>query len=133
MGDVLGLQRGDADHAGPRLQRHGRGGGTFTNLNVESGTSTFPTPTNDGDLPVSDIVRDDPKGTLYVATDFGVLEGKKDGTNGWKVTKGMPRFEVMHLEIEPSARVATCVDKKSCPNVIYAATHSQGIWRMTLP
>ena len=109
-------------------------GGTFTNLNVESGTSTFPTPTNDGDLPVSDIVRDDPKGTLYVATDFGVLEGKKDGTNGWKVTKGMPRFEVMHLEIEPSARVATCVDKKkSCPNVIYAATHSQGIWRMTLP
>jgi hypothetical protein len=46
----------------------------------------------------------------------------------------MPRFEVMHLEIEPSARVATCVDKKkTCPNVIYAATHSQGIWRMTLP
>ena len=58
---------------------------------------------------MSDIVRDDPKGTLYVATDFGVLEGKKDGTGGWKVTKGMPRFEVMHLEIQPSARVATCV------------------------
>jgi hypothetical protein len=109
--------------------------GTFTNLNVESGTSAFPTPTNDGDLPVSDIVRDDQKGTLYVATDFGVLEGKKDGTNGWRVTKGMPRFEVMHLEIQPSARVPTClgkVKKNECPDVMYAATHSQGIWSMTL-
>jgi hypothetical protein len=37
------------------------GSGTFTNLNVESGTSAFPTPTADGDLPVSDIVRDDAK------------------------------------------------------------------------
>jgi hypothetical protein len=109
--------------------------GTFTNLNVESGTSAFPTPTNDGDLPVSDIVRDDQKGTLYVSTDFGVLEGKKDGKNGWRVTTGMPRFEVMHLEIEPSARVPTCLlaDKtKNCPNVMYAATHSQGIWSMGL-
>jgi hypothetical protein len=109
--------------------------GTFTNLNVESGTSAFPTPTNDGDLPVSDIVRDDQKGTLYVSTDFGVLEGKQDGTNGWRVTKGLPRFEVMHLEIEPSARVPTCLgaDKKNaCPNVMYAATHSQGIWSMGL-
>jgi hypothetical protein len=109
--------------------------GTFTNLNVESGTAAFPTPTNDGDLPVSDIVRDDQKGTLYVSTDFGVLEGKKDGTNGWRVTKGMPRFEVMHLEIEPSARVPTCLGvtkKNECPNVMYAATHSQGIWAMTL-
>ena len=109
--------------------------GTFTNLNVESGTSAFPTPTNDGDLPVSDVVRDDQKGTLYVSTDFGVLEGKSDGMKGWRVTKGMPRFEIMHLEIEPSARVPTCLgaDKKNdCPNVMYAATHSQGIWSMGL-
>jgi hypothetical protein len=109
--------------------------GTFTNLNVESGTAAFPTPTNDGDLPVSDIVRDDAKETLYVSTDFGVLEGKKDGKNGWRVTKGMPRFEVMHLEIQPSARVPTClgaVKKNQCSNVMYAATHSQGIWSMTL-
>jgi hypothetical protein len=109
--------------------------GTFTNLNVESGTSAFPTPGNDGDLPVSDIVRDDKSGTLFVSTDFGVLEGSKDGTKGWRVSKGMPRFEVMHLEIEPSARVATCVgvdSKKGCPDVIYAATHSQGIWVMDL-
>src|SRR5207248_8329722 len=35
------------------------GSGIFTNLKVEAGTATYPTPTNDGDLPVSDVVRDD--------------------------------------------------------------------------
>jgi hypothetical protein len=107
--------------------------GKFTNLNVESGTSAFPSPTGAGDLPVSDIVRDDAKKKLYVATDFGVLRGDSDG-KAWHVTQGMPRFEVTHLEIEPSARVATCVGvgKKDCPTMIYAATHSQGIWKLDL-
>jgi hypothetical protein len=109
------------------------GSGTFTNLNVESGTSAFPTPTNNGDLPVTDIVRDDAKKKLYVATDFGVLRGDNDGKS-WHVTSGLPRFEVTHLEIQPSARVPTCVGlaKKDCPTVIYAATHSQGIWKLDL-
>ena len=112
----------------------GPGSGTFTNLNVEAGTASFPTPTNDGDLPVSDIVRDDAKGMLYVATDFGVLRGDLDGTGGWHVTKGLPRFEIMHLEIQPSARVPTCVglSGKACPTLIYAATHSQGMWKLPL-
>jgi hypothetical protein len=112
------------------------GSGQFTNLNVENGTSAFPTPTNDGDLPVSDIVRDDAKGTLYVSTDFGVLWSPDDEKGKWKVSKGLPRFEVMHLEIEPSNRVPTCVGaaaKKDCPRLIYAATHSQGIWALDLP
>ena len=108
------------------------GSGTFTNLNVESGTSAFPTPTNDGDLPVSDVVRDDSSDTLYVSTDFGVLRGDDDGTGGWHVTEGMPRYEVMHLEIQPSSRVATCAIGKKCKPVLYAATHSQGIWKMDL-
>jgi len=108
------------------------GSGTFTNLNVESGTSAFPTPTNSGDLPVADIVRDDQTKTLYVATDFGVLSGKHDGLGGWHVTQGMPRYEVTHLELQPSNRVATCVGIKHCPRVLYAATHSQGIWKMKL-
>ena len=65
------------------------GSGTFTNLNVESsGTSNFPTPFSDGDLPVSDVVRDDANQTLYVSTDFGVLVGKNDGQAGWHVTEG---------------------------------------------
>jgi hypothetical protein len=107
------------------------GSGTFTNLNVESGTSTFPTPTSTGDLPVADIVRDDATHTLYVATDFGVLAGPNDGAS-WHVTNGMPRYEVTHLELQPSNRVATCAGIKHCPRVLYAATHSQGIWKMNL-
>jgi hypothetical protein len=108
------------------------GSGIFTNLNVESGTSAFPTPTNNGDLPVSDIVRDDQNHQLYVSTDFGVLRGDADGTGGWHVTAGMPRYEVMHLEIQPSSRVATCAGDKKCKKVLYAATHSQGIWQLKL-
>jgi hypothetical protein len=108
------------------------GSGVFTNLNVEAGTATFPTPTNDGDLPVNDIVRDDAGTNLYVATDFGVLQGNNDGKGGWTVTSGLPRFEITHLEIEPSARVPTCVGALNCPNLIYAATHSQGMWKLPL-
>jgi hypothetical protein len=108
------------------------GSGTFANLNVEAGTSAFPTPTSDGDLPVSDVVRDDAHRKLYVSTDFGVLRGDNDGKAGWHVTTGMPRYEVMHLEITGSSRVPTCAGGSSCPHVLYAATHSQGIWKMDL-
>ena len=110
------------------------GSGTFTNLNVETGTASFPTPTGTGDLPVNDIVRDDGRKNLYVATDFGVLLGNGDGKGGWKVTPGLPRFEITHLEIQPSARVPTCVglSRRDCPTLIYAATHSQGMWRLDL-
>jgi hypothetical protein len=110
------------------------GSGVFTNLNVEAGTASFPTPTGTGDLPVNDIVRDDGRKNLYVATDFGVLLGNGDGKGGWKVTPGLPRFEITHLEIQPSARVPTCVGtgNKGCPNLIYAATHSQGMWKLPL-
>jgi hypothetical protein len=109
------------------------GSGIFTNLNVEAGSSAFPTPTDNGDLPVSDVVRDDAAQTLYVSTDFGVLRGDNDGTGGWHVTAGMPRYEVMHLEIQPSSRVATCTGNKgNCKKTLFAATHSQGIWTMDL-
>jgi hypothetical protein len=109
------------------------GSGIFTNLNVESsGTSNFPTPFSDGDLPVSDVVRDDANQTLYVSTDFGVLVGPHDGQAGWHVTKGMPRYEVMHLELQPSSRAPTCVGSSHCDRILYAATHSQGIWKMNL-
>jgi hypothetical protein len=108
------------------------GSGTFTNLNVESGTTAYPTPFSDGDLPVSDVVRDDANHDLYVSTDFGVLRGDADGKGGWHVTSGMPRYEVMHLEIQPSSRVPTCRGGYGCKKVLFAATHSQGIWRMRL-
>jgi hypothetical protein len=110
------------------------GSGIFTNLNVEAGTSALPTPTNNGDLPVSDVVRDDAAQTLYVSTDFGVLRGDNNGTGGWHVTAGMPRYEVMHLEIQPSSRVPTCQGGGAghCKRVLFAATHSRGIWLMQL-
>jgi hypothetical protein len=107
------------------------GAGVFTNLNVESGSSAFPTPTADGDLPVADVVRDDATNTLYAATDFGVLRGDNGGAS-WHVTDGMPRYEVMHLAIQPSSREPTCVGHGACKRVLYAATHSQGIWKMNL-
>jgi hypothetical protein len=108
------------------------GSGIFTNLNVEGGASAFPTLTNDGDLPVSDIVRDDATHTLYASTDFGVLQGPNDGAGGWHVTAGMPRYEVMHLAIQPSSRDPVCKGGGPCKRLLYAATHSQGIWQMKL-
>jgi hypothetical protein len=107
------------------------GAGTFTNLNVEGGSSAYPTPTSDGDLPVADVVRDDATHTLYAATDFGVLRGDNDGAS-WHVTDGMPRYEVMHLAIQPSSREPTCKGGGLCKPVLYAATHSQGFWQMNL-
>jgi hypothetical protein len=109
------------------------GSGIFTNLDVENGgTSSYPTPFSDGDLPVSDVARDDATQTLYVSTDFGVLYSRHDGHSRWHVTKGMPRYEVMHLEIQPSSRVPTCVRSSHCERLLYAATHSQGVWKMKL-
>ena len=110
------------------------GSGSFTDLQVERGTATFPTPTGNGDLPINDIVRDDVKKKLYVATDFGVVRGNNDGRGDWRVTPDLPRFEITHLEIQPSARVPTCVGLggNACPTLIYAATHSQGIWKLAL-
>jgi hypothetical protein len=109
------------------------GSGIFTNLNVEAGSSAFPTPGSNGDLPVSDVVRDDANKTLYVGTDFGVLRGDADGTGGWHVVAGMPNYEVMHLEMQPSSRVPTCTSgPPSCKHTLYVATHSRGIWTMNL-
>jgi hypothetical protein len=109
------------------------GSGQFTNLDLESGTSGFPTPSGDGDLPASDVVQDEKTGKLYVSTDFGVLWAGGNFKGDWHVTEGMPSFEVTHLEIQPSSRVPTCVGTSNCPRVLYAATHSQGIWAMNLP
>ena len=44
----------------------------------------------------------------------------------------MPRYEVMHLEMQPSIARADVHVRKKCKPVLYAATHSQGIWKMKL-
>jgi hypothetical protein len=109
-----------------------QGSGQFTNLDLESGTKGFPTPDGSGDLPASDVVRDDQTGKLYVSTDFGVLWSNENSKGNWHVTDGLPRFEVMHLAIEPSGREPTCTGSGQCPRILYAATHSQGIWALNL-
>jgi len=82
---------------------------------------------------VSDVVRDDGAQTLYVSTDFGVLRGDNDGTGGWHVTAGMPRYEVTHLEIQPSSRVPTCTGgAEAVQRVLMRRRHSRGIWKMVL-
>jgi hypothetical protein len=86
---------------------------TFTNLDVES---------VNGDLPVTGLVRDDARGDLYAATDFGVLTwSKQDEGAHWAVAGGgLPRVEVAGLTISPATRT------------LYAATHGRGAWVMNL-
>ena len=76
-----------------------------------------------GDLPVTDLVRDDVTGDLYAATDFGVLKlAGGNSANEWVVAgSGLPMVEVAGLTIVPSARV------------LYAATHGRSAWKLTLP
>jgi hypothetical protein len=90
-----------------------RAGTTATWVNLDGGTGPM------GDLPVTDLVRDDVKGTLYAATDFGVLK-YSGGT--WTVAgAGLPMVEVPGLTIVPSARL------------LYAATHGRSAWVLRLP
>jgi hypothetical protein len=86
---------------------------TWTNL--DGGTGPM------GDLPVTDLVRDDLTGDLYAATDFGVLR-LPSGTSTWVVAgTGLPMVEVPGLTIVPSARI------------LYAATHGRSAWSLALP
>lgn len=91
------------------------GAGTATWTNLDGGTGPL------GDLPVTDLVRDDVTGDLYAATDFGVLR-LPNGSSTWVMAgTGMPMVEVPGLTIVPSARI------------LYAATHGRSAWRLQLP
>jgi hypothetical protein len=72
------------------------------------------------DLPVTDLVRDDVTGTLYAATDFGVMKLIAGGTSWVIAAAGMPAAEVPGLTIVPGARI------------LYAATHGLGAWSLDL-
>jgi hypothetical protein len=90
----------------------GAGTATWTNLNVEG---------VNGDLPVTDLVRDDVTGDLYAATDFGVLR-RAAGSGAWAVAgSGLPAVEVAGLTIVPQSRI------------LYAATHGRSAWSLRLP
>jgi hypothetical protein len=87
-----------------------------------AGTSTWTDLSYDfGDLPVTDLVRDDATGDLYAASDFGVSR-LASGTTTWTSSApGLPNVEVAGLEIVVGERV------------LYAATHGLSAWRLNLP
>lgn len=73
-----------------------------------------------GDLPVTDLARDDKTGRLYAATDFNVLVQKGDSGKWRLAAGGMPMVEVSGLTIEPKSRT------------LYASTHGRAIWSLQL-
>jgi len=76
---------------------------------------------NIGDMPITDLVRDDITGDLYASSDFGVMR-LPSGSTTWTVAgSGLPAVEVAGLTIVPSARV------------LYAATHGRSAWVLHLP
>jgi hypothetical protein len=94
---------------------YNQGAGDATWTNLDGGTGPM------GDLPVTDLVRDDVTGDLYAATDFGVLR-LANATTSWTVAgTGLPMVEVPGLTIVPGARL------------LYAATHGRSAWKLTLP
>lgn len=76
---------------------------------------------NVGDLPVTDVVRDDVTGDLYASSDFGVMRLANGATSWVLAGVGLPNVEVSGLTIVPGARV------------LYAATHGRSGWMLRLP
>jgi len=75
---------------------------------------------NLGDQPLTDLVRDDVKGDLYAATDFGILR-LPSGSSTWvRAAGGMPNVEVTGLTIVPGKRI------------LYAASHGLSAWKLDL-
>jgi hypothetical protein len=87
-----------------------------------AGTATWVDRSNDlGDIPITDLVRDNVSGDLYASSDFGVYR-LAAGTSTWVVAaSGMPSVEVAGLTIVPGERK------------LFAATHGLGAWSLNLP
>ena len=90
-------------------------------FNPATGTSTWRDLSYDlGDLPITDLVRDDVTGDLYAGTDFGPIR-LAAGTRTWtRAASGMPNVEITGLTILPKERI------------LYAATHGLSAWRLNL-
>jgi hypothetical protein len=92
----------------------GAGTATWTSLDGPTGGPL-------GDIPVTDLVRDDVTGDLYAGTDYGVMRLASGGSAWTLAAPGMPNAEVAGLTIVPSARK------------LYAATHGLAAWSLNLP
>ena len=86
------------------------------------GTATWTDRSYDlGDIPTSDLVRDDVTGDLYASSDFGVFRLAWNAASWTLAAPGMPQVEVPGLTIVPEQRK------------LYAATHGLGAWLLNLP
>jgi hypothetical protein len=73
-----------------------------------------------GDIPITELVRDDVTGDLYAGTDFGPLR-LAAGTSTWtSAAPGLPNVEITGLTVLPGQRI------------LYAATHGLSAWRLNL-
>jgi hypothetical protein len=89
--------------------------------NPGTGSSTWTDLSYDfGDMPVTDLVRDDATGDLYAGTDFGALRLAAGTTTWTNSAPGLPNVEVASLEILAGERI------------LYAATHGLSTWRLNL-
>ena len=87
-----------------------------------AGTATWRDVSYDlGEIPITDVVRDDKTGDLYVASDAGVYRLQAGDTDWTLAGQGMPAVEVAGLTLRPGTRR------------LYAATHGLGAWLLTLP
>jgi hypothetical protein len=90
--------------------------------NPATGTATFaPRDYDLGDMPVTDLVRDDVTGDLYAGTDFGVMLLDAGSTSWTLAAPGMPSVEISGLTIVPAKRK------------LFAATHGLAAWSLNLP
>jgi len=91
------------------------------NYDPVAGTATWTDRSYDfGDIPATDVVRDDATGDLYASTDFGVVRLAAGASSWTMAAPGMPNVEVAGLTIVPSVRK------------IYAATHGLSAWSLKL-
>jgi hypothetical protein len=74
-----------------------------------------------GDIPITDVVRDDRTGDLYASSDSAVYRLQAGDTDWTLAGTGMPNVEVAGLTIVSKARK------------LYAATHGLGAWLLPLP
>jgi hypothetical protein len=73
-----------------------------------------------GDMPVTGLALDSVTGTVYAATDFGVLS-LRSGSHHWRTAApGLPFVAVYGIAVDSAARI------------LYSATHGRGAWRLDL-
>ena len=82
----------------------------FTNLDGQKNNGF-------GDIPATSIVVS-AHGTLYVGTDFGVVQKQKNSPVWHRPAAGLPNVTVADLVLVPER------------GVLYAATHGQGVWQL---